>query len=499
MHGSTGPGSDGAGAPRIVIAGGGIAALEAVLALRALAGPEVEIDLICSDRVFQHRPLTVLEPFDLPPTATVDLALFCAEHGVHLRPDRLRSVDTDAHVAHTDRGEAVPYDRLLVATGARTGDALPGAMAFNPSHDGMSLRGALDHVDYGQADGVAFVAPDPDAWLVPLYELALLTRARLDAHGCRDAHITVVTAEAAPLAALGPVTSDTVGLALARNRVGLRTDVRATAVENRAILLDDGARIAADHVVTLPRMHGAPVPGLPRDADGFVEIDEFARVRGVEDVYAAGDMTAGTPKQGGIASRHADAAAETMLASFGYDVEPHPFSPVLEGLLLTGATFDLLASGDFDALAPPTKILARHLAPYLAGLGGSGGGRRDRIIGISVGGPALHGDDHDPRATNPDLALRLPRGADPALLRAFVDGELGALANGGEGTDTVRESTRRYLMAGGNVEAVASETGRDVGDVRADLRRAEELLGHPLGERQFHVRLALELVADAGT
>lgn len=153
MHGSTGQGSGGAAAPRIVIAGGGVAALEAVLALWALAGPEVEIDLICSDREFHHRPLTVLEPFDLPPTTTVDLAQFCAEHGKHLRPDRPRSVDAGAHVAHTDRGETVPYDRLLVATGARPGDALPSAMAFNPSHDGMSMRGALDHVDYGQAEG----------------------------------------------------------------------------------------------------------------------------------------------------------------------------------------------------------------------------------------------------------------------------------------------------------------------------------------------------------
>lgn len=491
MHGNEQQGSGGASSPRIVIAGGGVAALEAVLALRALADGHVDIELICPDPAFSYRPLTVLQAFDLPASTSLDLAPFCAQTGVHLRPERLRSVDTDAHEVVTESGDVVSYDRLLVATGARAGESIRGATVFLPSHDAQALRGALDHIDYGQARSLAFVAPDPDAWLVPLYELAFLARARLDANGSREASITVATAEDAPLQALGPITSDTVALALARHRIALRTGARATAAENRAVVLDDGARIPADHVVTLPRMSGAPVPGLPHDADGFIEIDGFARVRGAEDVYAAGDMTAGATKQGGVAARQADAAAESMLASLGFDVEAHPFSPVLEGLMLTGATFDLLASGDFEALAPPAKLVARYLAPYLANMGAATGDRR--LNGIPVGGPPLHGAGHDPRATNPDLAIRLPRGSDPALLRAFVDGELGALADGGERNDAVRDAARRYLQSGGNVEAVAGATGRDIVEIREDLRRAEELLGRPLGERQFQVRLALEL------
>jgi len=493
MHGRAQQWSDRPGTPRIVIAGGGVAALEAVLALRTLAGSEVEIDLICPDREFTHRPLTVLEPFDLPAGVTLPLEEFCAEHGVHLHPARLEAVDADAHLARTDSGNVVPYDCLLVATGARAGDALPGATTFRPSHDGVSIRGALDHVDYGQAGSIAFVAPDPDAWLVPLYELAFLTRAQLDAHGSRDATITVVTAEDSPLGSLGTATSDTVGLALARNRIALRTRRRAIAVEDRLILFEDGSRIPADHVVTLPRMHGVPIPGLPHDDEGFIEIDSHACLLGADDVFAAGDATAGTPKQGGIASRQADAAVEAMLVSLGFDIDPHPFSPVLEGLLLTGATFDGLGPGAADPIAPPTKILARYLAPYLAARASVGA--RDRLTGISVGGPALHGPDHDPRATKAALGLRLPRGADPALLRAFVDGELGALAAGDPDSEAMREATRRYLAAGGSIEMVARATGRDPVAVRADLRRAEELLGHPLAERQFHLRLALELAA----
>ena len=56
---------------------------------------------------------------------------------------------------------------------------------------------------------------------------------------------------------------------------------------------------------------------------------------GVEDVYAAGDITAFPVKQGGIAAQQAEAAAESIAADAGAD-SPGPFRPVLRGLLLTG-------------------------------------------------------------------------------------------------------------------------------------------------------------------
>ena len=77
------------------------------------------------------------------------------------------------------------------------------------------------------------------------------------------------------------------------------------------------------------------MPGLPADAEGFLVTDDHARVQGVPDVYAAGDITAYPIKQGGIACQHADAAAEHIAARAGAPIEPEPFTPVLRGLLLT--------------------------------------------------------------------------------------------------------------------------------------------------------------------
>jgi len=129
--------------------------------------------------------------------------------------------------------------------------------------------------------------------------------------------------------------------------------------------------------VALPRIAGFAVDGLPHDDGGFLPIDEHARVRGVEGVYAAGDGTDFPVKQGGLACQQADAAAHMIAADAGAEVEREPFRPVLRGQLLTGGAPQFMhhslegghgedseASG--EALWwPPSKISGRYLAPFL--------------------------------------------------------------------------------------------------------------------------------------
>ena len=57
--------------PRVLVAGGGIAALEAALALRKLAGDRIELELLSSAKHFVYRPHQILEPFRLTPAERV--------------------------------------------------------------------------------------------------------------------------------------------------------------------------------------------------------------------------------------------------------------------------------------------------------------------------------------------------------------------------------------------------------------------------------------------
>lgn len=115
------PTSRGAGAEgdfKVLIAGGGVAALEAVLALRAHHRGELAVELACPEAEFTLRPLAVTQPFgdDLPPR--LDLGDFCDEHDVTLRRDRIAEVWGDQQRALLDSGEDVFYDALLLGVGA---------------------------------------------------------------------------------------------------------------------------------------------------------------------------------------------------------------------------------------------------------------------------------------------------------------------------------------------------------------------------------------------
>jgi len=145
-----------------------------------------------------------------------------------------------------------------------------------------------------------------------------------------------------------------------------------------ALVTVPAASVAADRVVSLPRLLGPALPGLPHDPEGFIPTDLHGLVAGQHDVYAAGDATTYPIKQGGVAAQQAEAAAEAIAARVGAPVEARAFRPVVRGLLLTGGPpqfirADVAGGADHPSEAstqalwwPPSKVATRWLAPYLA-------------------------------------------------------------------------------------------------------------------------------------
>ncbi len=131
-------------------------------------------------------------------------------------------------------------------------------------------------------------------------------------------------------------------------------------------------------VVALPYLEGPQLQGIETDAHGFIPVSERGEVHGLPGVYAAGDATWYPIKHGGIAAQQADVVAATIAASIGVGVMPAPLRPVVRGMLLTGADTvyleaQLAGDGEFRSTVsdvcpwePATKIVARHLGPYLA-------------------------------------------------------------------------------------------------------------------------------------
>src|SRR5947209_13734849 len=124
---------------RVLVAGGGVAGLETILALRALAGSRVALTLLAADPEFIVRAGTVGEAFDRSLGRKLVLAEVAAEQEAALVVGRLRAVEPEAHVAVTDLGP-LGYDVLVVAAGAVATDPLPGAVTFRGSADAPGVR-----------------------------------------------------------------------------------------------------------------------------------------------------------------------------------------------------------------------------------------------------------------------------------------------------------------------------------------------------------------------
>jgi sulfide:quinone oxidoreductase len=246
-------------------------------------------------------------------------------------------------------------------------------VTFRGRRDAEAVRAALDAVDPGARVTVAFAVPFGVFWSLPLYELAVLAAARLRERAAR-ARVVLASPEAAPLEAFGAPASAAVAALLDEHGIEFVGGVCPLAADAGALELDDGSRIEASPIVALPGAVGRPIEGLPQDGAGFVPVDKHGRVHGLDDVYAAGDITTFPLKQGGLATQQADAAAEAILAGLGMPIVPRPFEPVLRGVLYTdGAPAYLRSAQGGDSSAPraysmwwpPSKIAGRHLAPYL--------------------------------------------------------------------------------------------------------------------------------------
>jgi sulfide:quinone oxidoreductase len=359
-----------------------VAGLEALLALHDLAGDRVALTLLSPEAEFVYRPMAVAQPFGRGHAKRHRLGDIAASVGAEVVQAALAAVHDADQTALTADGEKLSYDVLIVCVGAAGEPALPRVMTWTPESDPEVFGGLLRDLEEGYASRVAFVVPPGAAWPLPAYELALMTAWDASDMNRDDVEITVYTTEDAPLGVFGSEATTALRADLAE--AGIRVEVSAyvsqdTDDRSHLVVQPGDRRIDAERVVALPRAAARGVVGLPVDSLGFILTDLHGKVAGTRRVWAAGDAISFPVKQGGLAAQQADAAAESIAALAGADVEPRPFRPVLRGVLLTGRGRHWLRreldDTDDEGRAerhalwwPPTKVAGRYLAPFLASL-----------------------------------------------------------------------------------------------------------------------------------
>ena len=299
----------------MLIAGGGVAALEAALALRALA--EGASASSCSPRAAVLVPAArgrgAVRARRRPALRPRKLAAEPAR--LHARGARLRrrGPPPRVHVA----GRAVPYDaphrlRRDADAGGRRRAHVPRPGRHEPIERLLTRSRPA-------RSGASSSPCRRRRWSLPAYELALMTAAWLAEREIAGSSSRSSRPSDEPLQLFGREASDAVGAARrARDRLSY-TGIRGRGAGRAS---SSSSATTSSRPIASSRSRGCTAADRrhPADVRGIHPRRPHGRVTGLSDVYAAGDITTFPVKQGGIAAQQAEAAAEAIAAAAGVDV-----------------------------------------------------------------------------------------------------------------------------------------------------------------------------------
>jgi sulfide:quinone oxidoreductase len=367
--------------PHVVVLGGGFGGLEAAFLLRMRVGDRADVTLLTDQPHFLFKPNTIYIPFGLDPAdLMIDLRRPTQHAGVELHVERVEGIDPRAGTVETT-GRLLPYDHLIVATGASMRPAeVPGLAEYantiwTPA-EMLRLRASLMALVESAGERtrrrVLFLIPPNNKCAGPLYELALMLDTWLRRRRVRDAvELTWTTYERGYIQAFGPRLHEVVNAEFVRRGIHGQTGMSVAEVVGHEVRYTGGAALPFDLLVSFPPYVAAGVEHwLPGDDRGFIATDlATRRVPGHPEVYAVGDAADFPVKQAFLALLQADTAAELIAAEILHAPARAAFDPTSMCVMeqfdkATFAQVPLQLTGD---PALPVEVRPDSLSTYRVG------------------------------------------------------------------------------------------------------------------------------------
>ena len=311
---------------KILILGGGFAAISAAETLAPAIGGAHEITLVSKSSDLTFYPAIVPMVFgDLAPEdIRFDLRPALAAHNIRFVQGEVRAINTrlrKVEVAHDRLDTTLDFDYLIMAIGPRiAAGILPGLL--ENSHDLLTIDGA---VKFKKAisefkSGSIVVGLCPEANLpVPVCESAFALSVRFREEIKRgDVSVSAVFPSSVEKAFAGSTLFRDVTAEFDRKGIRLVSDFPIAQVEKDEVVCTSGESIHHDLLMLIPpfasqlSLHNL---GPITDIWGFAKVDAFMKVEGMDRIYAAGDIVSlPGPKFGYMAMRQGKVAALNLLA-----------------------------------------------------------------------------------------------------------------------------------------------------------------------------------------
>ena len=338
---------------RVVIVGGGLGGLE--LAFK-LVDDDFQVVLVDKNNYHQFPPLIYqvasggLEPSSI---SFPFRRLFQGKKDFFFRMAEVKSVNTSKKLIDTTVGE-IEYDYLVLAFGAKTNffgnkDIQDSTLPMKSVGEAMRLRNTILHnlelalteedparkqalmnvvVVGGGASGVEI------AGAVAEMKKNIIARDYPDLDSSQM-HIYLVNAGDRLLAGMDPMSSKRAERDLKELHVHIRQPQFATEYKDGLLKTSSGLEIPAQTVIWVSGICANTIDGFPAESLGHAGrflIDRYCRVKGVEDVYAIGDVSLiqgdeqyplGHPQLAQVAMQQAKMVAKNLKAVLkGKELKP---------------------------------------------------------------------------------------------------------------------------------------------------------------------------------
>ncbi|HEX5670440.1 MAG TPA: FAD-dependent oxidoreductase, partial [Sulfuricurvum sp.] len=287
----------------IVILGGGIAAVEAAIFYRKEG---FEVELVSERDYLFIYPVSIwislgTTPFDY---ASMPLEKLAQRHGFTFTLDSVEEISSSQKSVTLKNGGTREVEHLVIAVGS-------GKMKHEGLEHTLSICGAPEQsvmlqkrIDGLIAKGSGKIAlgfggnPKDTSGVRggPGFELLFNLHHQLTIKGIRDRfELTFFAPMSEPGARMGKKALAMMAKMFTRNKIETRYGQKISRFESTGVVFEDGSVLDSDLTMFIPAGDGHGIiksSDLPQNEAGFIRINDYCQIEGIEGWYAIGDVAA---------------------------------------------------------------------------------------------------------------------------------------------------------------------------------------------------------------